>query len=131
MTQKQSIKMQTSQVIRIVALLVGYYAGALMLRTITNTETYAILGGLVVMGIVYGIFKIKSPLKNIDQDERIEHIVKGAWRAAYFAVFGILALVGFYQDVKGVPVAFTALFHLILIGSSLAFLLYYYFKSRS
>ena len=130
MKQKQSDTMSTSKIIKLVALLVGYYAGAWLLRTLTDTETYAIVGGLGVMGIVYVLFKVRSPQKNVDHDERIQQIIKGSWRTAYFAVFGVLALLGFYQDFLDTTVGFVALFHLVLIGSGLSFLVYYYLKSR-
>lgn len=130
MKQKQSNTIPTSKILKLVTLMVAYYFGAFLLRTITNTETYALLGGLVMMGIVYIILRVSSPQKNVDHDERIQQIIKGSWRTAYFTVFGVLALLAVYQDITNTTVSFVALFHLVLIGSGLAFLVYYYVKSR-
>lgn len=130
MKQKQSNTIATSKIIQLVALMIAYYFGAFLIRTITNTETYAILGGLAMMGIVYVILRVSSPQKNMDHDERIQQIIKGSWRTAYFAVFSIFALITFYQDFYDTTISFGTLFHLVLIGSGLTFLLYYYFKSR-
>jgi hypothetical protein len=123
-------KQRELNVVSFLAIFLAASIAGFIVRNTLGTASYSLIAQIAAALLVFLVLRSMPVQKYIEKDERVGYIENRGWKLAYATVFAVLFILTSYEDITSTKIGMGDATSLVIIISGLAFLAYYFTKTR-